>query len=56
MRSACERCARPVRTIFASLFTRLESASYQGHYMMAFGDQADKLQARDFFVKCMSGS
>ena len=41
---------------FASLFTRLESASYQGHYMMAFGDQADKLQARDFFVNCLSGS
>ena len=39
---------------FASLFTWLESASYQGHYMMAFGDQADKLQARDFFAKCLS--
>jgi sugar phosphate isomerase/epimerase len=40
---------------FASLFTRLESASYQGHYIMAFGDQADKLEARDFFAKCISG-
>jgi hypothetical protein len=40
---------------FASLFTRLESASYQGHYMMAFGDQSDKLEARDFFATCISG-
>jgi sugar phosphate isomerase/epimerase len=34
---------------FASLFTRLESAGYQDHYMMAFGNQADKLAARDVF-------
>lgn len=34
---------------FASLFTRLESAGYQYHYMMAFGNQADKLAARDVF-------
>src|SRR5262245_5268949 len=34
---------------FASLFTRLESAGYQEHYMMAFGNQADKLAARDVF-------
>ncbi len=40
---------------FASLFNRLESAGYTGHYMMAFGNQADKLQARDFFVRCISG-
>jgi sugar phosphate isomerase/epimerase len=40
---------------FASLFNRLESAGYTGHYMMAFGNQADKLQARDFFVRCVSG-
>ena len=38
---------------FASLFTRLESANYRGHYMMAFGDQADKLQARHFFATCI---
>jgi sugar phosphate isomerase/epimerase len=37
---------------FASLFTRLESAGYQDHYMMAFGNQADKLAARDFFEQC----
>ena len=37
---------------FVSLFTRLESAGYQGHYMMAFGNQADKLVARDFFEQC----
>jgi sugar phosphate isomerase/epimerase len=36
---------------FAALFTRLESAGYRGHYMMAFGNQADKLEARDFFVR-----
>jgi sugar phosphate isomerase/epimerase len=40
---------------FASLFTRLESGGYQGHYMMAFGDQADKLEARDFLAQCISG-
>jgi sugar phosphate isomerase/epimerase len=40
---------------FTSLFKRLESAGYQGHYMMAFGDQADKLEARDFFARCTSG-
>jgi sugar phosphate isomerase/epimerase len=40
---------------FASLFNRLESAGYQGHYMMAFGDQADKIAARDFFARCISG-
>lgn len=39
---------------FVSLFTRLESAGYQGHYMMAFGNQADKLGARDFFERCLS--
>jgi hypothetical protein len=37
---------------FVSLLTRLESAGYQGHYMMAFGDPADKLVARDFFERC----
>lgn len=37
---------------FASLFTRLESAGYQDHYMMAFGNQADKLIARNFFEQC----
>jgi sugar phosphate isomerase/epimerase len=41
---------------FASLFTRLEAADYQGHYMMAFGDQADKLAARDFFERCVTSS
>jgi sugar phosphate isomerase/epimerase len=39
---------------FASLFKRLESAGYTGHYMMAFGDQADKLAARDFFQRSIS--
>jgi sugar phosphate isomerase/epimerase len=38
---------------FVSLFRRLEGAGYQGHYMMAFGNQADKLTARDFFVRCV---
>lgn len=41
---------------FASLFTRLESAGYRGHYMMAFGNQADKLAARDFFEACSRGT
>ena len=40
---------------FASLFTRLESAGYQDHYMMAFGNQADKLAARDFFEQYSRG-
>jgi sugar phosphate isomerase/epimerase len=38
---------------FVSLFKRLESAGYAGHYMMAFGTQPDKLRARDFFVSCL---
>ena len=41
---------------FASLFKRLEAAGYQGHYMMAFGNQADKLAARDFFEECSRGA
>jgi len=41
---------------FRSLFTRLESTGYQGHYMMAFGDQADKLEARDFLATCSGTS
>lgn len=41
---------------FASMFTQLESAGYKSHYMMAFGNQADKLEARDFFERCMSAS
>jgi sugar phosphate isomerase/epimerase len=40
---------------FASMFTRLEAAGYTSHYMMAFGNQADKLAARDFFASCVSG-
>jgi sugar phosphate isomerase/epimerase len=35
---------------FAAVFQRIESSGYQGHYMMAFGSQADKLRARDFFA------
>jgi sugar phosphate isomerase/epimerase len=35
---------------FASLFRRLESGGYRGHYAMAFGNLADKLAARDFFA------
>ena len=35
---------------FKSLFQRLESAGYQGHYSMAFGTLEDKLRARDIFV------
>ena len=35
---------------FASLFRRLESGGYRGHYAMAFGTLADKLAARDFFA------
>jgi sugar phosphate isomerase/epimerase len=38
---------------FASLFGRLESAGFNGHYMMAFGNEADKLAARDFFEHCI---
>jgi hypothetical protein len=38
-----------------SLLQRLEGASYQGHYMMAFGNQADKLDAGDFFERCIGG-
>jgi sugar phosphate isomerase/epimerase len=41
---------------FASLFKRLEAAGYQGHYMMAFGNQADKLAARNFFEECSRGT
>jgi sugar phosphate isomerase/epimerase len=41
---------------FVSLFKRLESAGYRGHYMMAFGNQADKLAARDFFEECSRGA
>jgi sugar phosphate isomerase/epimerase len=41
---------------FASLFRRLETAGYTGHYMMAFGDQADKLAAREFFERCATAS
>jgi sugar phosphate isomerase/epimerase len=40
---------------FAALFRRLEGAGYRGHYMMAFGSPADKLAARDFFVRCAPG-
>jgi sugar phosphate isomerase/epimerase len=35
---------------FASLFRRLESGGYRGHYAMAFGTLEDKLAARDFFA------
>jgi sugar phosphate isomerase/epimerase len=41
---------------FVSLFKRLEAAGYQGHYMMAFGNQADKLAALDFFEECGRGA
>ncbi|MGH7332421.1 MAG: sugar phosphate isomerase/epimerase family protein [Candidatus Rokuibacteriota bacterium] len=34
---------------FTSLFGRLESAGYRGHYSMAFGSLDDKLAARDLF-------
>jgi sugar phosphate isomerase/epimerase len=37
---------------FVSLFSRLESSGYEGHYTMAFGNQADKLAAREFFEQC----
>jgi sugar phosphate isomerase/epimerase len=40
---------------FGALFKRLEPAGYAGHYMMAFGNQADKLAARDFFERCIGG-
>jgi len=40
---------------FGSLFRRLESSGYRGHYAMAFGSPADKLAAREFFVSCASG-
>ena len=35
---------------FESMFRRIESAGYQGHYSMAFGTKADKLKARDKFA------
>ncbi len=38
---------------FPSLFQRLESAGYQGHYMMAFGTRQDLLEGRDYFTACM---
>lgn len=38
---------------FVSMFTRLEASGYQGHYMMAFGNQRDKLEAREFFDRCL---
>lgn len=41
---------------FASMLRRLESAGYAGHYMMAFGNQADKLAAREFFARCVTSS
>jgi sugar phosphate isomerase/epimerase len=39
---------------FGALFRRLESAGYRQHYMMAFGTDADKLAARDFFTTLIS--
>ena len=38
---------------FAAMFKRLEAAGYKDHYMMAFGNQTDKLEARDFFERCL---
>ena len=35
---------------FGALLRRLEGAGYGHHYMMAFGTDADKLAARDFFA------
>jgi sugar phosphate isomerase/epimerase len=36
---------------FHRLFTRIEGAGYRGHYMMAFGSQADLLTGRDDLVR-----
>jgi sugar phosphate isomerase/epimerase len=35
---------------FGTLFRRLEGGGYKHHYMMAFGAEADRLAARDFFA------
>ena len=37
---------------FGTLFRRLEAGGYRHHYMMAFGTDADKLAAREFFAAC----
>ncbi|MEX0761989.1 MAG: sugar phosphate isomerase/epimerase family protein [Dehalococcoidia bacterium] len=34
---------------FESMFSRLQSAGYRGHYSMAFGSPEDKIKARDQF-------
>lgn len=41
---------------FRALFRRLEGAGYRHHYMMAFGTDAEKLTARDFFAACGGSS
>ena len=40
---------------FASLFRRLESSGFEGHYMMALGNLEQKLAARDYFVRAFEG-
>ena len=35
---------------FKSLLQRLESAGYQGHYLLTFGGLEDKLKFRETFV------
>jgi sugar phosphate isomerase/epimerase len=41
---------------FGPLFRRLEGAGYRHHYMMAFGSDAAKLAAREFFAAIGSPS
>jgi sugar phosphate isomerase/epimerase len=40
---------------FASMFKRLESSGFDGHYMMALGNLDQKLAARDYFVAAFEG-
>ena len=35
---------------FKSLLRKLESAGYQGHYLLTFGGLEDKLRVRETFV------
>ena len=32
---------------FANLFTRLENAGYKGHYSMAYGSDAQRIESRN---------
>src|SRR5262245_21560952 len=40
---------------FRALFRRLEASGYRHHYAMAFGNDDDKVAARDVFAACAAG-